>query len=187
VIRDWGLSGAAHIVRHAPLFVWGRRVNKQELIAYLGDERSKLEAVLLRVKPEQMTQPGVCGHWTVKDVVAHLAVWTSREVTVLFQAERGQKISYGVLDDGANDWANVNQKDYEQQKDRPLERILEDFRGAHKQLLKRLAAWQDETALFQTNKFAGTKRSLAEKMIGGVGEHDAEHREQIEAWLVQRD
>ena len=162
-------------------------MNKQELIGYLEDERAKLEAVLARVKPEQMTQAGVCGQWSVKDIVAHLAVWTSREVTVLFQAERGQKIGYGVPDDGANDWANVNGKDYELQKNRPLERILEDFRGAHKQLLKRLTAWQDEAALFQSNKFVGSKGSLAEKMIGGVGEHDAEHREQIEAWLTKRD
>jgi uncharacterized protein (TIGR03083 family) len=167
---------------HVPFFL-GQRVNKQELITYLNDERAKLEAVLARVKPEQMTQPGVCGHWSVKDLVAHLAVWTSREVTVLFQAERGQKISYGVLDDGKNDWANVNEKDYEQQKNRPLERIFEDFRGAHKQLIKRLTTWQDETALFQGNKFAGSNNSLAEKMVGGVGEHDAEHRAQIEAWL----
>jgi uncharacterized protein (TIGR03083 family) len=158
-------------------------VNKQELIVYLGEERAKLEAVLAQVKPEQMTQAGVCGDWSVKDIVAHLAVWTSREVTVLFQAERGQKISYGMPDDSANDWANVNAKDYAQQKDRPLERIQEDFRGAYKQLLKRLTAWQDETALFQANKFAGSKSSLADKMIGGVGEHDVEHREQIEAWL----
>ncbi len=162
-------------------------MNKQELIAYLSDERAKLETVLARVKPEQITQPSVCGEWSVKDIVAHLAVWTSREVTVMFQAERGQKISYGVPDDGANDWANVNAKDYEQQKDRPFERIFEDFRGTHKQLLKRLAAWQDETALFQANKFAGSKSSLAQKMVGGVGEHDAEHREQIEAWLAKRD
>ena len=160
-------------------------MNKQELIAYLSDERAKLEAVLARVKPEQMMQAGVCGDWSVKDIVAHLAVWTSREVTVLFQAERGQKISYGVPDDSVNDWANVNAKDYEQQKDRPLERILEDFRGAHKQLLKRLNTWQDETALFQANNFAGSKSSLADKMIGGVGEHDTEHREQIEAWLAK--
>jgi uncharacterized protein (TIGR03083 family) len=161
----------------------GDWVNKQELIAYLNEERTKLEEVLARVKPEQMTQPGVCGNWSVKDVVAHLAVWTSREVTVLFQAERGQKLSYGVPDDSANDWVNVNAKDYEQQKNRPLERIWEDFRGAHKQLIKRLTAWQDETALFQKGKFAGSSSSLADKMIGGVGEHDAEHREQIEAWL----
>jgi uncharacterized protein (TIGR03083 family) len=161
-------------------------VNKQELIAYLNDERAKLEAVLAQVKPEQMTQPGVCGHWSVKDVVAHLAVWTAREVTVVFQAERGQRISYGVPDDGANDWANVNDKDYQQQKNRPLERVLEDFRGSHKQLIKRLTAWQDEKALFQAGKFAGSTNSIADKMIGGVGEHDAEHREQITAWLAQQ-
>ena len=160
-------------------------MNKQELIGYLGAERAKLEAILARVKPEQMTQTGVCGAWSVKDIVAHLAVWTSREVTVLFQAERGQKISYGVPDDSANDWVNVNAKDYAQQKDRPLDRILEDFRGAHKQLLKRINVWQDEPALFQANKLAGSKSSLADKMIGGVGEHDAEHRGQIEAWLAK--
>ena len=159
-------------------------MNKQGLIAYLEEERAKLDVVLAQVKPEQMMQAGVCGEWSVKDVVAHLAVWTSREVTILFQAERGQKISYGVPDDGANDWVTVNRKDYEQQKDRPLERVLEDFHGAHKQLIRRLNAWKDEVALFQAGKFEGTKSSLADKMIGGVGEHDAEHRGQIETWLA---
>ena len=158
-------------------------MNKQELIGYLEDERAKLEGVLARVKPEQMMLPGVCGQWSAKDVVAHLAMWTSREVTVVFQAERGQKPSYGVPDDSANDWANVNKKDYEQQKDRPLDRILDDFRGSHKQLIKRLTAWKDEASLFAAG-YLCMKGSLADKLIGGVGEHDAEHRAQIEAWLT---
>ncbi len=157
---------------------------KQELIARLKTARAELNAVLAKVSSERMVEPGVVEGWSVKDLLAHITMWLSRTITVMFQAERGQKPSLGVSNDHPNDWANVNAKDYGEQKDRPLDRVLADFHGAHSQVLKRLEAWQDEAALFDKKRYPSLgDESLADLIHGNGDEHDAEHQVQIEAWL----
>lgn len=162
-------------------------MNKRDLIITTRFEREALEAVLERIPPPDMTAPGVAGEWSVKDILAHLAVWCSRAVTVVFQAERGQKPSLGVPDDSASDWAKVNAGDFAQQRDRPLDRILVDFRGAHTQLIKRLEAWSDESALFDRARYPSLRgASIADVIVANGAEHDAEHRADIERWLLAR-
>lgn len=157
-------------------------MDKRELIANIQTERERLNAVLAQVPAERMTEPGVAGDWSIKDILAHLAVWSSRAVTLLFQVERGGKLQ--LPQSNSTDWQDVNAQDYDAQKDRPLDRVLADFHGAHSQLIKRLQAWPDEKALFDNGRFAALKNgALADYLWGDSGEHDAEHRAQIEAWL----
>lgn len=157
---------------------------KQELAARLTAARAALDAVIVRVPEARMTEVGVVEGWSVKDLLAHIVVWQARTITMVFQAERGQKPALGVASDSANDWANVNAKDYKEQQDRPLDRVLADFRGAHTQMLKRLDLWQDEAALFDKRRYPSLNgESLAEYIYGNGPGHDDEHRVQIEAWL----
>jgi hypothetical protein len=117
-------------------------------------------------------------------MLAHLALWCSRAVTVVFQAERGQQPSLGVPDDSAAGWASVNARDIEQQRDRPLDRVLADFRGSHAQLIKRLQAWSDEAALFDRARYPSLRgASLADVASMNGARHDAEHRAELERWI----
>lgn len=160
-------------------------MDKRELIANIQAERERLNAVLAQVPAERMTEPSVAGDWSVKDILAHLAVWSSRAVTLLFQAGRGSKLE--LPQSNSPDWQDVNAQDYEAQKDRPLDRVLADFHGTHSQLIKRLQAWPDEKGLFDTQHFPALNgHPLANFVWGDSGEHDAEHRAQIEAWLQKR-
>jgi hypothetical protein len=157
-------------------------MDKHELIAGILAERKQLNAVLAQVPPARMIEPGVAGMWSARDILAHLAVWSSRAVTLMFQAEHGAKLQ--LPKSSVEDWADVNAKDYDEQKDRPLDRVVTDFNAVHAQLVKRLQAWPDETTLFDKQCFPALKgRSLAECIWSDSGEHDAEHRAQIEAWL----
>jgi uncharacterized damage-inducible protein DinB len=157
----------------------------RELMANIKAERSRLMATLNRITGEEMLNPGVVGPWSVKDVLAHVAMWYSRAVTLLFQAERGKPLQ--LPRSNVPDWADVNAQDYQSQRDRPLDRVLADFDGAHRQLLKRLEAWRDEAALFDTRRYPALQgRSLAEVVWNYTGAHSAEHRAQIEAWLASR-
>lgn len=157
-------------------------MDKRELIANIQAEREQLNAVLAEVPAERMAEPGVAGDWSVKDILAHLAIWSSRAVTLLFQAERGAKLQ--LPQSNVDDWQDVNAKDFEDQKGRPLDRVLADFHGAHNQLIKRLQSWPDKKALFDKGRFPALKNgSLADYVWGDSGEHDAEHRAHIEAWL----
>jgi len=157
----------------------------RELMTNIESERSQLMATLNRLTGEQMLHPGVVGAWSVKDILAHIAMWYARAVTLLFQAERGRPLE--LPRSNASDWADVNTQEYRSQKDRPLSRVLDDFDAAHRQLLRRLEAWRDEAALFDARRYPLLRgRSLAEVVWDYTGAHSAEHRAQIEAWLAGR-
>jgi uncharacterized protein (TIGR03083 family) len=155
-------------------------MNKAELIEAIKTERAALEAVLATLTPPQMHVAGVCGEWSVKDILAHLASWAARGITLAFEAERGAKPSYPT---GAGDpnWVKLNAADHATQKDRPLDRVLADFRGTHTQLLKRIDALSPEL-LFDARHWQLRGRPLAHVLSGDSYEHDAEHRAQIESW-----
>ena len=152
-------------------------MTKQELISIIEAERAKLEAVIGTLSEAQMNEPNTVGDWSVKDTLAHLALWTSRNITVIYQAEQGQKAE--EIDEMFDDADALNAADYETQKDRPLERILSDLRGTHKQLLRRLSAW-NEADLFDQTLYSWLRgQSLADFLIDAV-EHAAAHRKLIE-------
>lgn len=160
-------------------------MSKAELISRIVSERRALEEILARIPAEDMLAEGVVGQWSIKDTLAHLAMWYSRAVTLLFQAERGKALQ--LPQSHAPDWADINARDYESQKDRPLDRIQADFHGAHQQLIKRLNAWTDEAALFDPRRYPALRgRTLADYIWDYTGGHSAEHRAQIEAWLTGR-
>ena len=156
-------------------------MNKQQLIADLEASRKRLEDTIAGLSVEQMNEPNAVGDWSVKDVLAHLAMWAARSVTLLFDAEQGRASE--DIESMFGNFDAVNAENYEEQKDRPLERVLADFRGVHRQLLRRVGAW-DEVALFDQTRFAWMRgQSLGDYLQGAVVEHEDEHRQGITAWL----
>ena len=153
-------------------------------LAAIREERARFDAVLAGVSPERMSQAGAVGEWSVKDVLAHLSVWQSRAITLLFQIERGGR-PQSIEGATAQARRKLNDRDYAEQKDRPLDRVQMDFRGAHQQMLKRLEAFRAAPAgLFDPRRHAALAgKSLAQYVWENSAGHEAEHRVQIEAWL----
>ncbi len=63
---------------------------KAVLIAELGASRTELESVVSQVPLERMTEPGATGSWSVKDVLAHLAVENDWLALQLERRARGE-------------------------------------------------------------------------------------------------
>jgi uncharacterized damage-inducible protein DinB len=49
-----------------------RQSSKDQLLKDISTERRRLEKNLSALNAEDMTQPGVTGAWSVKDILAHL-------------------------------------------------------------------------------------------------------------------
>ena len=67
-------------------------MSKAQLLTDLQDEQTQWEALLGEIGEEHMTQPGVAGEWSIKDIVAHLTGWRRRTVE-RFQAALRQEPS----------------------------------------------------------------------------------------------
>ncbi len=153
-------------------------MTKPELLQAIQKGRTDFEATLARLTPEQMTAPGAMGEWSVKDILGHIGVWESRLVTILYAIEQGAT-PQTFRTQAEVDQANA--ESFAEQRDRPLDRVLADFHGVHKQLLKRLEA-VEERDLNDPKRFKWMEDEPLEKLVAGdTFVHYAEHRPAIEA------
>lgn len=154
-------------------------MTKTELLANIEVAWDELQTAIDGLTEEQMTRLPVSGDWTVKDILAHLAVWLSRLVTDLFKIERGFAPN---ADSTPAQVDALNARFYEEQRDRPLERILDDLYGVHEALLSRLESLPD-AVLSDPKKYRWMKgRPLSALVAEDSFEHYREHTPEILAW-----
>ena len=63
---------------------------KALLLSESQKERAALDELLEPLTPVQMTEPGILGEWSVKDVLAHLYEWEQMVLGWLAATERGK-------------------------------------------------------------------------------------------------
>lgn len=156
-------------------------MTKQELLKTIQKEREAFEAALAGLTPEQMTAPGAMGEWSVKDLIGHIAMWESQLVTALYAIERG--VTPRLPRPSEVD--AINAQSYAEQRERPLDRVLADWRAVHIQLLKHLNTVQ-ERDLIDPKRWRWMEGEPLWKLVANnTFEHYAEHRPAIEAWRAQ--
>ncbi len=149
-----------------------------ELIAALTESRQRLEAALAGLSVAQLTQPGAMDDWTVKDLLSHLTAWEAETVTHIARSKRGLKPRGLPQTDAAVD--QMNDKLYRENRDRPLDRVLADWRGVRKQMIRQAEALTEKDLGATPAWLKG--RSLLAFILEDTIEHEAEHLPQIEAW-----
>ena len=157
---------------------------KAVLIAELGASRAELESVVTRVPPERMTEPGACGSWSVKDVLAHLAVENDWLALQLERRARGESPDpeelQRVEELGLADNETRNTYYAKLHRDLDLAYVRDWDRRANERLLTALAALPESR--LQEPDWGTFGRAL-----GSVFDvdHDREHAQDIQRWLGQ--
>jgi hypothetical protein len=119
-------------------------LDKAELIAGLQEEYRSWQALLDRIGPGRMDQPGVAGPWSVKDIVAHLTGWRIRTVARLQAAGRSEPDppppwpARLQTDDEINAWI------YEANHGRSAQEILDESDQVFQQLLAAIQGFPAE-------------------------------------------
>jgi hypothetical protein len=174
---EWNehLEGMAHIM--------STNTSKAQFLDDLRDEQAGWEALLQDIGEANMTQPGVAGEWSIKDIVAHLTGWRRRTVG-RFQAElRNEPLppplwpSHLQTDDEINAWI------YAANRDRPLSDVLSDSRDVFAQLVQTLDAFPEADLLDPTRfSWLGGEPPSAAGLFAHFHE---EHEPDMRAWLEQ--
>lgn len=114
------------------------RMDKAVFLETLRTKRAEWEALLAEVGEARMTQPGVAGEWSIKDVIAHVA-WGEREMVGVLQVRAlvGSDL-WNVSTDERN--AAV----FEQNRLRFLQDVLAEEQQTYRQLLEALQSLSDE-------------------------------------------
>ncbi len=160
-------------------------MTKSELLDLVRVARSEWDAVLAQVGEERMTQPGVEGEWSVKDIIAHVT-WGEREMVSVLRkrALEGADERSDELWRMSNDERNAVV--FEQNRHRPLNDVLDEARRTYQELLDALETLSDED-LNHARHFRDMPADwLPWRIIAGnTYIHYPDHARSIRAWLPQ--
>ncbi|HEU5369363.1 MAG TPA: ClbS/DfsB family four-helix bundle protein [Ktedonobacterales bacterium] len=155
--------------------------SKAQILNEVKHEQAQWEALLADIGEAHMTQPGVAGAWSIKDIIAHLTGWRRRTVA-RFQAALRHEPSFSPpwppqlqTDDEINAWI------YKANRDRSLAEVLQDSRAVFQQLVETLSAFP-EAELLDSRRFEGLE---GEPLTGAMlfAHFHEEHEPDMRAWL----
>jgi len=152
-------------------------MNKLELITALENGREAFLELFTELEDEEMLVPDPKNGWSLKDILCHLTRWEAEVVKLLWQLKQGQKPTtahfLGVEID------QINSRWLEEDRTRPLDRVLSDYHGVRNQTIRRVEAFMDQD-LNDPNRFPWLKsRAVWEWVAGDSYEHEAEHIDQV--------
>jgi exoribonuclease II len=110
-------------------------MNNAKLIQWLTEEQQKWELIIVAIGEKRMTQTGIHGDWTMRDVVTHLTVWQRNHIVKLEAIIAGQP-------DPASPWPStlttedeINAWMYQAHRERTTSQVLDDAIAVHAQTM----------------------------------------------------
>jgi hypothetical protein len=162
-------------------------MNKTELLTILRESRKEHLQAIEGLTEEEMNEPGVIGDWSVKDILSHLTRWEAELVKMLWQISQGITPSGLAVSETPEEVIDeLNARWVQEDRDRSLSQVLEDFHGVRKQTIRRVEALSEEE-LTDAKRYAWLGDVPLWKWVAIESyEHDAEHFSQIQAWREKR-
>lgn len=116
------------------------------------------------IPDDRMSEAGVCGEWSAKDLLAHIAFWDALEVDQIRARSIGAEIE-------PVDWQAANDKSAAERADWSLSQARQEFDNAHARLLA----------------ISAEHPGYAEEILDNdTWEHYDEHAAQIREWRQQQ-
>ncbi len=154
-------------------------MKKQQLIENIKSGRAALLTAIQGLPEDILLRPFAVGIWSIKDVLAHIAVWESELITALAGLDQHAKVPHIVQ---IEDFDEFNDAQYRVNVRRPLDVIQEDFQGVHDQLLK-IVEKIDERLLNDAKRFPWMMGEPVWTLIEENGYlHEQEHAQDIMRW-----
>ena len=156
--------------------------NVQQLVDTIQDHWAVWDSLVNRFPQDGLTQPGLAGNWSLKDIIAHIT-WHEKEMVGLITAHAlvGSELWNLPTDER-------NAAIYEEVKDQPLEQVMEESEQAHQQLLDALPTLSDED-LTDPSGFPNMPPDWQPGMLiaQNTYEHYEDHMRDVERWLADGD
>lgn len=159
---------------------------KVDLLERIRRTRAALEQTVGRLSPAQLVAPGAAAGWSVKDHLAHIAIW-ELGLAALLQ----RRLRYAAMDIDEATYLRgedaINEIIYERNKARSAPDVLADFRRAHQELLAAVGGLTEAGLLRTYSHYQPDEPGedsgapIVRWIAGNTYEHYDEHQEWIEA------
>lgn len=160
-------------------------MDKTALLNMIQTEYTHFELLIAPLQETQLCTAPFEGEWSIKDIMAHIAVWEQLCTRWLEDFVRGVTPQPSErLDVESND------RIYRENRDRSLAEVRELFHHAHQQFLYQvdlLTQTLSEEDVNTSHRFAWTESWPGSSLIAVISdnsyEHYRDHAEQIRHWL----
>jgi hypothetical protein len=156
-------------------------ISKQQLLEKMHSGYETFSALLSSLSEIQLNTRGVNGNWSIKDNIAHLSAWQRRQ-TANNQAVR-EGIDRPDPTPGMSE-EEINEMYYQQNKNRLLTDVLDEFHETARLLQESVEALTEEQLHSPVAWLDGG--TLAPRVAGNSYEHYEEHSEIIQRWLASQ-
>ncbi len=142
---------------------------KASLIDLLGRAQSDQRALLAELSDDERAVIGTADHWSVKDIVVHIAFWKKRQLERLAAAAREE----APLE--REHYEQVNARVFEEWRERPWQAVIDESEHIFDALVAQVRAF-DPVALAEPNRYAWQEgRSLLAGLVGNGVFHPESH------------
>jgi hypothetical protein len=155
---------------------------RQELLAVFENAQAEFEALLEQVGEARLTEPGVTGSWSIKDIIAHVTAWEERPVAWLEALQQGTSPEPAPWPKGLDD-DQTNALIYEANRDRSLADVLARWRQVSRSIAQAIRTLSEDDLFNRQIEWLGGN-SLAEALPGNSYEHLNDHAALIREWLA---
>jgi hypothetical protein len=161
------------------------QMTKARLLDTLRTKRAEWDAVLAHVPAAQMSQPGVVGEWSVKDLIVHLTYHERWYADRLHEMLRGEGYTPTEMDH--MDFDERNDRIFQQNRNRSVEEVLAESRQVFDRLVDGVQAHAEEF-LIEPQHLGGAPQPITvwKLLRGAVYDHYGQHIPSIKHWLATR-
>lgn len=170
---------------------------KQAFLARLRDERKRWLALLDEVDRAWVDEPGVVGKWSVRELVAHVAVWETWGANVARSVVDGRDWGNSALfevtippEDAALDYDTLNEWLTDQRAGQSYEQVVADEAQAYQRFVEAFEALDESDLPRPAREFPATvlyvEDTVWSVMKNQSYHHWEEHTEDLEPWLARR-
>lgn len=159
-------------------------MSKAELLRNLDEENRQWEALLGAIGEARMEEPGVAGHWSIKDIVAHITSWRRRTVMRLQAQGRGEPEPPPYWPPNLKSDDDINAWFYEMNHLRPVPEVLAESRHVYQQLRAAIESLP-ESGLLDPQRFPWLQGQPLTAAALYSHFHD-EHEADMRAFLAQQ-
>ena len=160
-------------------------MDKATLLDTIQIEYARFESLIAPLSETQLCDASLEGQWSVKDVMAHIAIWEQICARWLAEFLRGETPRPSERLD-----QHSNERIYLENRDRSLPEVRELFHSAHQQFLHEvnlLTQALSEEDLNASHRYAWTESWPGYSLISAIAdnsyEHYQDHAQQIRRWL----
>lgn len=159
-------------------------MDKANLLQEIQSDRAGLDALMAQLDDKQMSEPKLDGGRSVKDILAHIAVWEQR------CARWFETTLQGVIPERPEPgftWEQMdklNERDFLIAQHLSLQEVLANSRRSYQQLLDLVKSLPEED-FGENHRFSWWEgKPISLVIAANSSEHYREHVEQIQAWLT---